>query len=177
MARPISTSYSDEERQRIIEHVLGECAAGRAVSRILAEDDGMPAASCFWGWHYKDEQLQENLARAREHGASVHLDEALTIADTPVEGETHTIERIKPADMDLNDLIDDGPQDLVKTTRADMLGHRKLQIETRIKVAQMIAPRKYGPKLDLTSGGEKLGIAEAIAAGRKRVIDAQKGEE
>lgn len=159
MARPYTTSYSDEEKAAIIEHVLAECAGGRAVSRILAEDDGMPAASCFWRWHYTDETLQENLARAREHGASVHLDQAIAIADTPVEG---TVE------IDKHVNVDGELEAVTEVRREDMLGHRKLQVDTRIKVAQMIAPRKYGPKLDLTSGGDKIALTAELEAARRR---------
>jgi hypothetical protein len=45
---------------------------------------------------------------------------------------------------------------------------RKVRIYAREKFAQMIAPRKYGPKLDLTSGGEKIGLSAEIEAARRR---------
>ena len=41
----------------------------------------------------------------------------------------------------------------IKTKRADMLGHRKLQIETRLKLLAKWNPKKYGDKLETTHKG------------------------
>ena len=35
-----------------------------------------------------------------------------------------------------------------------MLGHRKLQIETRLKLLAKWDPKRYGDKVDLNHGGE-----------------------
>jgi hypothetical protein len=48
---------------------------------------------------------------------------------------------------------------------------RRVRIETRMKLAQMLKPRKYGPKLDVTSNQQTVGLAEAIAAARLRVVE------
>lgn len=152
-----NTRWTDEERQVVITHILGEVASGRALTRVLDEDEGMPGKRTFWAWHFADEDLQHNLARAREAGVEVHLEEALEIADAdPATYSTENGERIDPGDI----------------------AHRKNQIETRIKRAQMIAPRKYGPKIDLTSGNEPLaapatgdvsaGIAALLEDARRR---------
>lgn len=105
----------------------------------------------------RHEEVRDNLARARQNGVEALIDEAVDIADTPLEGIETTWER--------------GPDGVkMRETRKEMLGHRRLQVETRLKYAQMIAPRKYGPKLDLTSDGENMStITDGIAAGRKRI--------
>jgi len=149
-----SATYTDEQRGIIVAHVLTELAGGRAVSRILREDGGMPAAATFWNWYYADETLMEKVARARENGVEAIMDETLAIADEQEIGETVT---------------EDGDKTTIK--REDMLGHRKLRIDTRHKYAQMIAPRKYGPKLDLTSGGEKIGLTAEIEGARRRAAE------
>lgn len=123
-------------REEQLARIFAAVAEGRALSRVLREDAGLPSHSEFWRWHMEDEAIRDNLARARQNGVEALLDEALDIADNPMEGETVTC----------------GP-DGTTTKREDMLGHRKLQIETRIKRAQMMAPRKYGPKLDLEHSG------------------------
>jgi len=90
------------------------------------------------------------------------MEQVRDIADTPVEAVELTEEF--------------GP-DGVKRRRTvkEALGHRRLQIETRLKYAAMIKPRKYGPKLDLTSDGEKLSsIADAIAEGNRRIEEGRK---
>lgn len=128
------------DRNAVLPHIFGEVASGRALDRVLNEDEGMPSPSTFWRWHMDDEDIRDNLARARENGVERLMGECIDIADTPQEGVRTTTD-------------EDGE---VKEVREDMLGHRKLRIETRFKYAQMIAPRKYGPKIDVTSGGEKL---------------------
>jgi hypothetical protein len=150
-------TYSPKERERIIGHVLTELAGGRAVSRVLADDKGMPAAATFWNWYFADADLMEKVARARENGVEAIMDETLAIADQQEVGEIVT---------------NDGEK--TTTRKEDMLGHRKLRIETRHKYAQMIAPRKYGPKLDLTSGGERVALDETAIAARTAAL-LQKG--
>lgn len=136
MGRPVT--WTPDERQRAINHVLVAVACGRSAASAL-RDDGMPAASLFWAWHFADEALQDQLARARLSGVEVHMEQINDIADGV------DIER------DKDGMVTDPAQlVLLETNRA------KLRIDTRIKRAQMIAPRKYGPKLDVTSDGAAL---------------------
>ena len=143
------------EREPVLAHIYGEVAAGRALDRVLSEDEGMPGSSTFWRWHMADEQIRDNLARARENGVERLMGECVDIADTQEVGEIRTVKA-------------DGA---IEVKTEDMLGHRKLRIETRMKYAQMIAPRKYGAKLDVTSGGEAINLADAIAQRRAKVAD------
>ena len=153
---PGDRDWTEEERHAAIEAILTGVASGMSVDRCLRELDDMPSSSLFWGkWHRGDEQLQSDLARAREAGVEVHLEEAMDIAEqSPGTYATENGVRVDPGEI----------------------AHRKLQIETRIKRAQMIAPRKYGPKLDLTTGGDKIGnpadaapsIASLLAEAEKR---------
>lgn len=142
------------DREKAIPVILAGVAAGTALDVVLKDDPTLPSPSTFWRWHMDDKDLRDNLARAREIGVEVHMDEALAIADTPMPGTVVT-----------RKLDKDGKEyDEVRTE--DMLGHRKLMIDTRIKRAQMIAPRKYGPKLDLTSDGEKVVLDDVSVATR-----------
>jgi hypothetical protein len=163
MARPISTSYTDEERAEIVAHVLVNVATGRFVSRILREDKTtasgvkLPAHSTFWLWVFQDdgagdgsEKLSDKLARARQFGIEALLDETIDIAD-----ETAF------------DTIKDGEGN--ERPNTEWISRSKLRIETRVKLAQMMKPKTYGPKVDVTSGGEKIGLVEALAAGNARV--------
>lgn len=144
-------------------HIMAQLASGRSVSTILREDAGMPPAHVFWYRLYKDDDLYQKISRARDFGADACVEQATHIAMTPHEGVEYE-EGVGPQ----------GPFRKIK--RGDMLGHRKLAVDTLLKRAQMIAPRKYGPKLDLTSDGEKIGgIADAIAEGNKR-LQQQGGE-
>jgi hypothetical protein len=77
----------------------------------------------------RDEALSGAIARAREQGYDAIAEDLLAIADTPLMGETET--------SSANGLT---------ITRQDMLGHRKLQIETRLKLLAKWNPKKYGDR-------------------------------
>jgi len=125
-----------------LQHIYVEVASGRSLNSVLSEDEGMPSKATFWRWHMADENIRDNLARARENGVEAILEEVRQIADTPVEA-VEVEEGIGPK----------GPYR--KRSIKEALGHRRLQIETRLKYAQMIAPRKYGVKqVDVHHEGE-----------------------
>jgi hypothetical protein len=93
----------------------------------------------------KDEEFAKRFAHAREIGFDVIAEETLAIANTPVEGV-----RIEETDIG------------TKTVKEDALGHRKLQIETRLKLLAKWNPKKYGDKLDLNHAG---GISLVVSTG------------
>lgn len=162
-------AYGDEEKAEIIAHVLVNVASGRFVSRVFREDDiiangvQLPAISTFWKWVVEDDNLPESapdrlgisdkLARAREYGIEALLDETIDIADIT----TH--------DTVIREDAEGGTSERANT---EWIQRSKLRIETRIKLAQMLKPKRYGPKLDLTSDGEKIGIAAKIEAAQAR---------
>lgn len=148
------SEISTVDRESIIEHVLAELSSGRAVSRILREDEGMPAARTFWNWHYSDQTLMQKVAHAREAGVEALMDQTVDIADTHEKGVVRTIK----------------PDGTIEEREEDMLGHRKLRIDARHKYAQMIAPRKYGAKLDITSGGERVTADDTAIAVRAAAL-------
>lgn len=156
-------SYSQNERDRICNHVIAELSGGRSVHRILKEDDDMPPANVFWHWHYSDDELAAKISRAREHGVEAVIDQAMAIADTQEEGDVITEETSEGGK--------EGSRRMTRRQRSDMLAHRKLRVETRLKYAQMIAPRKYGPKLDLTSDGKAISLAAELDAARRRAAE------
>jgi hypothetical protein len=161
------TLYEEREPtwEEQVAHILGELTTGRSVSAILREDEGMPTPRAFWMRLYRDDELYEKISRARTFGSDACIEHAIEAATTPMEGQEVTVE-VGP----------DGVKRRVVTK--DMLGHRRLVVETWIKRAQMIAPRKYGPKLDVTSDGEKIStIADAIRAGNERLAKEGRGSE
>jgi hypothetical protein len=162
-------AYSDEDKAEIIAHVLVNVACGRPVLRIFNEDDlteqgiPLPDERTFWKWLFADpsDEIGQKLARAREFGVEALIDRAMVMAQDTMIGEEITEEPV----------LVDGKQVATsrKTKRGDMTAHRKLYIETMFKAAQMLKPKKYGAKLDLTSDGKQLGAVEALEAARERV--------
>ena len=86
-----------------------------------------------YNWMEAHPPFATAIARARELGQEAILEDTLRLADTPVAGVTRTVK-------------DDGK---VEEKTEDMLGHRKLQIETRLKLLAKWNPKRYGDKIEL----------------------------
>ena len=120
--------------EAIAEDICARIANGETLNSICS-DAGMPAASTVRSWANQDVNGFAALsARAYALGYETLAEECLQIADTPEVGvETTT----KP----------DGSQE---TREGDMLGHRRLKIDTRMRLLGKWAPKRYGEKLDMT---------------------------
>lgn len=136
--------YTPSERELLFKRVIKELQNGRSLRELL-RDSGMPSRTALYSWLDKDEKYQERFARAQEIGDDVLFEETIDIARTPMVGETEEI----------------GPNG-VTIKRGDMLGHRKLLIETIDKVLARRNPRKYGNKLDVTSDGKAFAVPAII---------------
>lgn len=134
---------------------------------ILADvSDGIPLAEAcrkhdvgrttIYDKRDSDKEFAERLARARELGEDALAEETLEIAD---DGSNDWMERRR----------EDGSTDEV--LNHEHVQRSKLRIETRLKLLAVWNPRKFGSKVDLTSGGEALNaaLANAIEEGNKRV--------
>ena len=103
--------------------------------RSVCRMDGMPSWRTVYNWVVEKPDFASRLARARELGYDALAEEALEISNTPVMGQKQVM----------------GDKSTY-TTVEDMLGHRKLQIETRLKLLACWDPKKYGNKVQL--GGD-----------------------
>ena len=122
-------SKYDPEIARIICEQLSE---GIPLRQICRENDGFPAWRTVYDWMGRDPELSASIARARDIGYDAIAEECLAIADTLEFGQRQV-------------MTDEG----TATTVEDMLGHRKLRIETRLKLLAKFHPTKYGDKLGL----------------------------
>ena len=97
---------------------------------------------------------------AREIGEQQIFQECLEIADNTQEFGEIVTEKV------------DGSTEV---KRADMIEHRKLRIETRLKLLAKWNPKKYGDKLGLEHSGElNIGLADRISKARARKPDEAK---
>ena len=122
--------------------------------RQICRSENMPAWRTIYDWQYKDDTagarsvgLSAAIARAREIGYDAIADDALIIADTPVMGQKQVM-----------------GDDKTYTTVEDMLGHRKLQIETRLKLLAKWNPKKYGDRIahEGVDGGAPIKVDHGI---------------
>jgi predicted secreted protein len=128
------SKYTPEIAKEIVERL-----SNAEPLRQICRDEGMPEWRTIYDWMYRDDKevalgrgvgLSAAIARAREIGYDKMAEECLELADTPKFG-TKQVES----------------EDGVIVTREDMLGHRKLQIETRLKLLAKWNPKKYGERL------------------------------
>lgn len=101
----------------------------------------MPARSTVRLWRVANEEFSAMYAHAREEFADSLVDELLIIADVSREG-VKTKETAHGTEV----------------TTGDMVERSRLQLETRKWLASKILPKKYGDKLDVTSGGEPMPV-------------------
>lgn len=98
--------------------------------RKICSDEAMPDKSTVMRWLSDRAEFRDQYARAREAQADYWAEEIVEIADTPIEGE-----RTEESEQG------------TKVVREDMLGHRRLQIDTRKWLMARMAPKKYGDKI------------------------------
>lgn len=94
----------------------------------------------LYRWMVAHEEFSARLARARDLFADAIADECLDIADTTQNGDI------------VEEGVDrDGAFRKVKT--GDMIDHRKLRVDTRLKLLAKWSPGKYGDKkqVDVTT--------------------------
>lgn len=125
------STYTEEKAERII----AQLSDGIPL-REICRQEGMPHWNTVYDWMNEREDFAGRIARAREIGEDAIAQECLRIADTPLEG-------IEVEESESG----------TKTKRSDMLGHRKLQIETRLKLLAKWNPKKWGDRQALEHSG------------------------
>jgi len=118
----------------LVQEIFSRLRTGEPLLQIC-KDEQMPERRVVYGWIERDPDLSAQFAHAREAGCDAIAEGLLEISDTLHFGETQVL-------GDKNST----------TTVADMLGHRKLRIETRLKLLACWNPAKYGTKVQV--GGD-----------------------
>lgn len=136
--------------QEIADRICERLAAGESL-RAICETEGYPAESTVRGWALDNVQgFHAQYTRARELQAHNLAEEIIHISNTPQVGiKTKT--------------TDDG----VETTEADMIEHRRLQVDARKWYLSKVLPKVYGDKLALEHSGS-VGLAERIKRAEQR---------
>lgn len=120
------TDYSPE----LAELILTRLAGGEFLTRICRDHD-MPDETTVRRWKRTREDFARAYAQAREEGADAHLEQAAEIAD---DGRNDTY-------------VD--PETGAERVDHDVVARSRLRVETRMKLAAMINPRRYGQKVNL----------------------------
>jgi hypothetical protein len=120
----------------LIERILTRIAGGESLRAVLRGND-MPGRTTFFKWLNEDEALANQYARACAVRVEHYVEEIIEIADDKSE-----------------DWIEDEKGN--KKPDASAVQRSRLQIDARKWLASKLAPKKYGDKVDVTSGGDKI---------------------
>lgn len=154
----------------VAQAILAELEAGKTLRAICAKS-GMPHRVTVHRWLNDPARadFRNQYARSRDIGLDVMADELLRIASTPKPGKV-----TKTADG------------VVEVTEADMLGHRRLVVDTMKWYLGKMAPRRYGDRLQLDASvafdrsaalrrAREARQASEAAAGQQQVVEMPTG--
>lgn len=116
--------------------------------REICRQEGFPAWRTVYDWMRKDADLATAIAYGRDIGYDAIAEDCLRIADTPMLG------------TEVTESEDDEGVKRVSVKKVDMLGHRKLQIETRLKLLAKFNPKKYGDRVTHAGDDENPVVVE-----------------
>lgn len=138
----------------LIELICERLAEGTPLAEIC-RGEGMPAYRTVKDWIDDDARypgVGAVIARAREAGEDRIASDCLVIADTPIAAEVVTIERreVKRTQEQIDAGIPAEYEEVVvERRREDAIQHRKLQIDTRLKLLAKFNPKRWGDRQTL----------------------------
>ena len=152
---PAKTGRPSKYNPEIARIICEQLSEGIPLRQICRDNDGFPAWRTVYDWMGRDDALSASIARARDIGYDAIAEECLQIADNIELGQKQV-------------MTDEGSA----TTVEDMLGHRKLRIETRLKLLAKFHPTKYGDKLGLhgVEGAAPIATMDATASKFEEII-------
>lgn len=113
----------------------------RGLDHICQTNEGLCSARQFHRWLDKSPGLRQRYLRARERQADYIMDETLEIADDSAR-DWKTLTRKDGSEIEVPD--------------QEVIARAALRIKARDRMAGKLAPKKWGDRLDLTSGGQPL---------------------
>ena len=131
------------ERDKVFLDIIQQIELGRSVKNILDDPSYPISRTTFYNWLNENPERIELYKNATEVRADYIADEVLEIAD----------DRSRDYYYDVNG---NRQQSMVAVNRDT------LRIKSRQWAVGTMNPRKYGSKVDVTSGGDKLKIVPII---------------
>jgi len=128
-------AYSPEEKEQIFNTIFDLIESGKSLRYALLQTK--LSSSTFFIWIDEDTEKSKQYARVTELRAEALLDEMFDIVD---ETSNDTL------------ITDKGNE----VPNGEWMQRSRLRYDARKWLVSKLNPKKYGDKLDMTSGGEKL---------------------
>lgn len=126
--------------QAIADKICAEIATSSKSLKTICSPDDMPSVVTVMSWLRTNEEFLNQYARAKEEQADFLAEEILEISDDG----TNDYMTIVKGDMEYN------------VENKEVTNRSKLRVDARKWIASKLKPKKYGEKVDVTTGGEKL---------------------
>lgn len=131
-------AYTKNEIENIFNSILERIEEGESIRDILL-DDNTPSSRTFFKWLREDESKVKQYEISMNYRDDKLFEEIVHIAYNTEEGTT-----TKETERG------------VEVSTGDMLGHRRLKIDALKWYLSKRNPKKYGDKIDMTTGGDKI---------------------
>lgn len=125
--------------QKLADKICEQLSQGISL-RTVCKGDKMPSAASVFNWLRTKKEFLEQYARAKEESADAMIEDILDIADDGV-----------------NDWMEvEYGENTVWKTNPEAIQRSRLRVDTRKWIASKMKPKKYGDKMDVTSGGKAI---------------------
>jgi hypothetical protein len=154
------TSYTEELGALICERIA---TTARGLDFICTRDEELPSSRTVHRWLNENEAFRQSYLRAREAQADLLFDECLEIAD-----DTSSDTIIREYE---NGSVSEQPN-------SEWISRSKLRVDTRMRMAGKLAPKKYGDSVQLKhadADGERLPPDETQISARMAALLALAG--
>jgi hypothetical protein len=140
---PVKTTGRPSKYSSAVAQEICEGLAEGVPLREICRRDHMPEWRTVYDWMGRDETLSAAIARARDIGYDKMAEECLQIADT----QTLTRRVTTGTDPKTGAVV----QSIVES---DDVNHRRLQVDTRLKLLAKFNPKKYGDRAILAGDAD-----------------------
>ena len=143
-------AFSPKEKEKAKEIIVQEISNGKSLAQILDKNNAkMPCQKTVFNWlnkesNYFDENFLHNYARAQMFRADREFEEILAIAD----------------DQENDVYID--PDTGKELTNHNVIQRARLRVDARKWRLAKMQPKKYGDRVDFTSGDKPIGSIPVV---------------
>ena len=157
------------DREAIGTSICSELKKGRSLESIC-KAEGMPAISTVLDWVEQDPAFAEQYAHARKIGYALLADEIIQLSD-----KTHEWVTIQELDKEGKPQFDEHGKPKLKQVlmplSADVIAHKRVQIDTRKWMLSKMLPKVYGDKVTTEHTGAEGGPIAIAAVDLKNLSD------
>lgn len=125
--------------QELADRICAELSEGKSL-RTVCSEEGMPDKSTVFNWMRTQPTFLDQYARAKQESADALAEEIIDISDDSIA------------------VIKSGAE---KKSGA-LAQAQRLRVDTRKWIMSKMKPKKYGEKVDVTSGGQPLPLLGGI---------------